>query len=64
MSNSNMCSSHSKFHLNWKINVEIVGGNSFKPIRNEALSVLIFMKFTVAQEIFVDVSGTNFIHSE
>jgi len=37
-----------KIHLNRKINVQIVGRNSFNPIRNVALSVLIFMKFTVA----------------
>jgi len=43
-----ICADLTKFHLNWKINVEIVGGNSFKPIRNVALSVLIFMKFTYA----------------
>jgi hypothetical protein len=43
-----ICADLTKFHLNWKINVEIVGGNSFKPIRNVALSVLIFMKFTDA----------------
>jgi hypothetical protein len=48
MSNSSMCRSHTEFHLNQKINVEIVGRNSFMPIRNVALSVLIFMKFTVA----------------
>jgi hypothetical protein len=48
MSNGNTCRSHTKFHLNRKVNVEIVGGNLFKPIRNVALSELIFMKFTVA----------------
>jgi len=48
LTNVQMCRSHTKFHLNRKINVEIVGGNSFKPIRNVALSVLIFMKFAVA----------------
>lgn len=64
MSNSNTCRSHTKFHLNQKINVEILGGNSFKPIRNLAFSVLMFMKFRVAWEIFVDILVSNFIRTE